>query len=298
MVYHRHFQDHHWGCWHSEGQMSAREDLLYDSVAYTATEALQNLEHLSCFAACTISTQYWYKRVTSVWSHPVAGLVKIIQPLVVPPHLANGKQSKKWMKEVIVSVFQKVIWQIFRLVNQVQRWARCSSSILKANHSVQKSSSVKDSSISGSQACQDRNTEDKLKEQWMMAYQALEEQWTCEIHTMSSQKAQCWPDPVKTGYCHPLTKVNLGYWAMLYVSLSVVVLIQYLILISFWRCQIPNTIWLTSNQWKSMYWQIQLLVIDRKPLRPLLGQLRNISRWVGQTDSLHFHMASILHCLL
>ena len=103
------------------------------------------------------------------------------------------------------------------------------SSILKANHTVQKSSGVKDSSISGSQARQDKNMEDKLKEQRMMAYQALEEQWTCEIHTTSSQKAQCWPDPVKTGYCHPLTKANLGYWAMLHVSLSIVVLIQYLI---------------------------------------------------------------------
>lgn len=88
---------------------------------------------------------------------------------------------------------------------------------------------MKDSSISGSQARQDKNMEDKLKEQRMMAYQALEEQWTCEIHTTSSQKAQCWPDPVKTGYCHPLTKANLGYWAMLHVSLSIVVLIQYLI---------------------------------------------------------------------
>ena len=34
-------------------------------------------------------------------------LVKMIQPLVVPPRLANGKWSKKRMKEVIVLVFQK-----------------------------------------------------------------------------------------------------------------------------------------------------------------------------------------------
>jgi hypothetical protein len=33
---------------------------------------------------------------------------------------------------------------------------------------------VKDSSISGSQARQDKNTEDKLKEQRTMAYQALD----------------------------------------------------------------------------------------------------------------------------
>lgn len=34
-------------------------------------------------------------------------LVTMIQPMVVPPRLANGKRSKKWMKEVTVSVFQK-----------------------------------------------------------------------------------------------------------------------------------------------------------------------------------------------
>src|ERR1700676_1273306 len=40
-------------------------------------------------------------------SQDLRQLVKIIQPLVVPPRLANGKRSKKRMKEVIVSVSQK-----------------------------------------------------------------------------------------------------------------------------------------------------------------------------------------------
>jgi len=77
---------------------------------------------------------------------------------------------------------------------------------------------MKDPSISGSQARQDKNMEDKLKKQRTMAYQALKEQWTCKIHSTSSQKVQCWPDPVKAGYCRPLTKANLGYRAMLHVS--------------------------------------------------------------------------------
>jgi hypothetical protein len=56
-----------------------------------------------------------------------------------------------------------------------------------------------------------KTTEDTLKEQRAIAYQALEEHWMCRFNMKTSQKAHCYPDLVKDGYCCPLTKDNLGY---------------------------------------------------------------------------------------
>ena len=67
-------------------------------------------------------------------------------------------------------------------------------------------------------AHQDQHNEKKIKELRAIAYQALEEQWKCDIHSTSMRPAFYWPNPVNPGHCRPLTKSNLGYWAMLHVS--------------------------------------------------------------------------------
>ena len=91
-------------------------------------------------------------------------------------------------------------------------------------------------------ACQDQNNEKKIKELWAIAYQALEEQWKCDNHSTSKRPAFFWPDLVNASHCHPLTKINLGYWAMLHVSKYVIQLVVYLLLMELFRYQIHNII--------------------------------------------------------
>jgi hypothetical protein len=105
-----------------------------------------------------------------------------------------------------------------------------------------------------------------LEEQRAITYQALEEHWMCGFHTKTSQKAYCYPDAMKDSYCCPVTKGNLGYWAMLHISL---VCCCTHILISdidnfICRCQIPKPIQLMSSHTRSISWQILLLAICRK----------------------------------
>jgi hypothetical protein len=146
-----------------------------------------------------------------------------------------------------------------------------------------------------------------LKEQRAITYQALEEHWMCVFHTKTSQKAYCYPDPVKDGYCRPLTKGNLGYWAMLHMSL---VCCCTRTLISdidnfIHRCWIPKPIQSMSSHMRSISWQILLLAICRKALSLSSQQLRNKCRWPPDTGSMsgsqlsfHFHLvASFLQYL-
>jgi hypothetical protein len=102
---------------------------------------------------------------------------------------------------------------------------------------------------------------------------------------------------VKDGYCRPLTKGNLGYWAMLHVSL---VCCCTRILISdidnfICRCRILKPIQSMSSHMRSLSWRILLLAICRKALRISLQQLRNKCRWPPGTGSqllFHFHLAA------
>jgi hypothetical protein len=123
----------------------------------------------------------------------------------------------------------------------------------------------------------------------------------CAFHMKTSRKAYCYPDPVKDGYCHPLTKGNLGYWAMLHVSL---VCCCTRILVSdidnfICRCRIPKPIQLMSSHTRSISWQILLLAVCRKALRLSSQQLRDKCRWPPGTGSMsgsqllfHFHLAA------
>lgn len=140
-----------------------------------------------------------------------------------------------------------------------------------------------------------------MKEQRAITYQALEEHWMCGFHTKASRKTYCHPDPVKDGYCRPLTKGNLGYWAMLHISL---VCCCTRILISdignfICRCRILKPIQSMSSHTRSISWQILLLAVCRKALRLPSQQLRNKCRWPPGTGSMsgsqlwfHFHLAA------
>jgi hypothetical protein len=80
----------------------------------------------------------------------------------------------------------------------------------------------------------------------------------CGFYTKTPQKAYYYPDPVKDRYFHPLTKGNLGYWAMLHISL---VCCCTHILISdidnfICRCRIPKPIQSMSSHTWSISWQI------------------------------------------
>jgi hypothetical protein len=103
----------------------------------------------------------------------------------------------------------------------------------------------------------------------------------------------------RPSYCHPLTKGNLGYWAMLHISL---VCYCTCILISgidnfICRCQILKPIQSMSSHMRSISWQILLLAICRKALRLPSQQLRNKCRWPLDMGTWAAYQAASFHSI-
>ncbi|KAI9508611.1 hypothetical protein F5148DRAFT_1148903 [Russula earlei] len=127
-------------------------------------------------------------------------MIALLQPLVVPPCLQNGKRSTRKMKEVKVVV-----------TNRDDELPSTDS-----RHQIKKSTKF-GSVPSDSNVDRQRSKGKLFHENKVEAQKTILNAFSCDIHSLPDKPTLCWKDLVQH-LCYPITESHLNLWATMHVK--------------------------------------------------------------------------------